>query len=111
MAANSVPPPQRTLTIEHLVSADGTTTLVCRGRITGETASLFKSEVKSLAPQHKNVLADMSGVDFVDSSGLGAVLGAYASAKSAGCELKLIKVHPHVKDLLNITHLATILEG
>jgi anti-anti-sigma factor len=72
---------------EHLVSVDGTPTIVCRGRITAETSSLFKKGVKSLAPQHKNVLADMSGVDYVDSFGLGAVLGAYISAKSAGCDL------------------------
>lgn len=111
MAANSVPPPQRTLTIEHLVSGDGTPTLVCHGRITAETSSLFKSEVKSLAAQHKRVLADLSGVNFVDSSGLGAVLATYTSAKSAGCELRLIKVHPQVKDLLNITRLAAVLEG
>ena len=48
---------------------------------------------------------------YVDSSGLGTVLGAYTSAKSVGCELKLIKVHPTVRDLLNITRLASVFEG
>jgi len=50
-------------------------------------------------------------VPYVDSSGLGTVLGAYMSAKSAGCELKLISVHPTVRDLLNITRLASVFEG
>jgi anti-anti-sigma regulatory factor len=54
------------------------------GRITLETAELFKSEVKNLAPGHQRVLADLSEVDFVDSSGLGSVLVAvYAHPFSA----------------------------
>jgi len=108
---SSNPTPQRNLTIDLRVSDDGTPTLVCRGRINLENASLFRSEVKSLALQNKLVLADLSGVDTVDSSGLGSILGTYISAKSDGCELKLINVHPRVKDLLNITHLNSIFEG
>jgi anti-sigma B factor antagonist len=111
LATNSVPNPRPTLAIEHNVSADGIPTLICRGRITIETSNVFKSEVKSLAPNNKSVLADMSAVTYVDSSGLGAVLGTYVSAKSAGCELKLVNVHPHVRDLLNLTHLTAVLGG
>lgn len=111
MSAGSSSTPQRELTIELRTSADGTPTLVCRGRITLEDGTEFRSRVKSLTPQHKVVLADLSGVDSVDSSGLGSILGTYVSAKSDGCELKLINVHPRVKDLLNITHLSKVLEG
>jgi|SRR5271157_6643011 len=111
MSANASPTPQRTLTIDLRTSPDGTPTLVCRGRITLEDAIRFRSQVKSLTPQHKVVLADLSGVDSVDSSGLGSILGTYVSAKSDGCDLKLINVHPRVKDLLNITRLNTVFEG
>jgi len=110
VAAKS-PTPKHTLTIERVVSSDGTPILVCRGHIVMETADRFKSEVKSLAPQHKCVQADLSNIPYVDSSGLGTILGAYMSAKSVGCELKLIKVHPNVRDLLNITRLASVFEG
>jgi anti-sigma B factor antagonist len=103
--------PQRTLTIVNQVSGDGTPTLVCRGRITVETADPFRSEVKKLSPQHKRVLADLSAVDSVDSSGLGNLLGTYVSAKSDGCELKLVNVHPRVRDLLNITRLEFVFES
>jgi anti-sigma B factor antagonist len=91
-------------------STDGAATLTCHGRITFETAELFKSEVKNLAPSHQSVFADLSEVDFVDSSGLGTVLGAYISAKSAGCDLMLINVNPRVRDLLNMTKLTAVLE-
>jgi anti-anti-sigma factor len=93
------------LTIEQSVSPEGTLTLVCRGRLTLETATQFRSEVKSLASQHKLLLADLSAVHSVDSSGLGSIFGTYISAKSQGCDLMLVNVHPRIKDLLNITNL------
>ena len=104
------PGSSRSLTIHHVGSTDGTATLTCHGRITFETAELFKSEVKNLVSRNQSVLADLSEVDFVDSSGLGIVLAAYFSAKSAGCDLMLINVNPRVKDLLNMTRLAAVLE-
>ena len=105
----TTPGAQRWLTIEHNVAADGRPTLVCKGRINLESASLFRNEVKSLSPSHKTVLADLSGVDSVDSSGLGSILGTYVSAKNDGCNLILVNVHPRVKDLLNITKLTSVL--
>ena len=53
----------------------------------------------------------MSGVDYVDSAGLGSLLGIFVSARGDGCYLELINVHPHVRDLLNMTHLTSVLEG
>ncbi|HWW83417.1 MAG TPA: STAS domain-containing protein [Vicinamibacterales bacterium] len=108
MASTPRPTTLNNLTIDNQVDTDGTPTLVCRGRITEDTAGLFKAEVKSHAPGHQYMMADLSEVDFVDSSGLGAVVAAYLSARSAGCELKLVNVHPRVKDLLNISRLATM---
>ena len=108
---SSNPTLQRNLTIDHSVSDEGTPILVCRGRINLENANLFRSEVKSLSSQNKLVLADLSGVDAVDSSGLGSILGTYISAKSDNCELRLLNVHPRVKDLLNLTHLNSVFEG
>ena len=103
--------PQRKLIIEHTVSEGGTRTLVCRGRITFETASHFRSEVKNLASQHKVLLADLSAVHSVDSTGLGILVATYISAKSRGCDLTLVNVSPHIKDLLNITNLTSFLKG
>jgi anti-anti-sigma factor len=73
-----------------------------------ETANHFRSEVKTLAPKHKFLKADLSGVDFVDSEGLGSILGTYIFALSHGCNLVLVNVNSRVKDLLNITHLEAV---
>jgi anti-sigma B factor antagonist len=111
MAADSPPNPRRTLSIEVVPSGDRTVTLVCRGRITSETSDAFKSQVKSLAPGHLYIFADLADVDYVDSSGLGAVLTAFLSARATGCELKLVKVQRHVSDLLDMTRLSQVFEG
>lgn len=105
----TTPSGQRLLTIEHSVSEDGTPTLICKGRINLDSANALRAEVKSLSPAHRTVLVDLSGVDAVDSAGLGSILGTYVSAKNDGCELVLINVHPRVKDLLNITKLTSVL--
>src|SRR5262249_7089341 len=110
VAANPLPIPQRTLNIDRLTSDDGAATLVCTGQITVETSGAFKSEVKTLAPAHKVILADLSAVDFVASFGLGDVLAAYVAARSVDSSLKLVNVHPRVKDLLDITRLASVLQ-
>jgi anti-anti-sigma factor len=103
--------PHSKLIIEHTVSEGGMRTLVCRGRITLETASHFRSEVKNLASQHKLLLADLSAVHSVDSAGLGVICATYISARSLGCELTLVNVHPRINDLLNITNLTSYLKG
>lgn len=100
--------PQFKLIIEHSASDGGTPILVCRGRITTETASRFRSEIKTLAPKHRFLKADLGGIDFVDSEGLGSILGTYILALSHGCELILVNVNSRVKDLLNITHLEAV---
>jgi anti-anti-sigma factor len=103
--------PQCKLTVEHTVSDRGTLTLVCRGRITAETASLFRSEIKTLAPKHKFLMADLGGIGSVDSEGLGSILGTYIVAQSYGCQLILVNVNSRVKDLLSISHLETVFEN
>ncbi len=100
---------QRRLTIAHSIGADGITTLICKGRINVESAGLFRNEVKALSSSHKTVLADLSGVESIDSSGLGSILGTHVSAKNEGCELILVNVNPGVRDLLNITKLTSVL--
>jgi anti-sigma B factor antagonist len=109
--AESIPPPhERTLAVDNVGSTDDAVTLACRGQITLETAGAFKAAVKRHASDHQNILADLGAVDYVDSSGLGEILAAYTSAKSVGCQLILVKVPPRLKDLLDMTRLASVLD-
>jgi anti-anti-sigma factor len=47
----------------------------------------------------------------MDSSGLGAIVGIYLSARRQECELKLINLNQRPKELFRLTNLAKIFEG
>jgi anti-sigma B factor antagonist len=111
MAANPVPISSRQFTIQLETGADGVPVLRCNGRLVGNTAEQLKSEVKKLLPEHKRIVVDLSQVDHMDSSGLGTVLAAYISAKSAGADLKLVNLNQRLSDLLKLTRLASVFEG
>ena len=71
----------------------------------------MQTAVRELMPQTKSIVLDLTDVNHMDSSGLGAIVGLYVSAKRQGCVLKLINLNQRLKDLFRITKLGTIFEG
>jgi anti-sigma B factor antagonist len=110
MAANPVPIPSSQLTIEVSQLA-GAAHITCSGRLTSDTAELLKTRVKALFPDTTTIRIDLGDVSYMDSSGLGALVGIYVSAKSAHRELKLVHLSDRVRDLLRMSNLLTIFEG
>ena len=53
-------------------------------------------------------ILDLGGVTFLDSSGLGQLVGSYATAVSHGSEIKLLNLNKRVYDLMQITKLYTV---
>ena len=82
------------------------TTVTCHGRLTSETLGALKEAVLPLIEQGTNIVINCADVKFLDSAGLGALVGLKVSAIHQGSgTLKLVKVSPKVKDLLNLTKL------
>jgi stage II sporulation protein AA (anti-sigma F factor antagonist) len=50
----------------------------------------------------KNILLDLKGVTFMDSSGLGVVLGRYKKVAAIGGRMAIIHVAPQVKRVLDV---------
>lgn len=83
-----------------------TATITCHGRIVSETAHELKDLVKPMIPKVRRIVLDLSDVSFIDSSGLGTLVGLKASAASAAyCTLELVNLSPLVKELLETTKL------
>jgi anti-sigma B factor antagonist len=82
------------------------------GRITlGDGSGTVRETVKDLVEkEHKNILLDLGGVNYIDSAGLGELIGSYASVRSRGGEVKLLNTQKKVHDLLQITKLYTVFE-
>jgi anti-sigma B factor antagonist len=91
---------------------DGVTVLSLDGRIVlGEETSTLREKVKSLLGEgKKNIVLNLSNVTVIDSSGLGALVAAYSSAKSGGASLRLSNLGSRVDELLQITKLYTVFE-
>jgi len=50
----------------------------------------------------KSLVIDLAGIDFMDSSGLGLVLGRYRKAKQAGAEMYLCGASERVRKILSL---------
>jgi anti-anti-sigma factor len=94
----------------QISTSDGATLVKCLGRLTADVSVLFKDEIKMLIPGAKQVTLDLSGITFMDSSGLGAVVKVYVTAKKSKCELRLVNLTPRVRELLGMTHLLDVFE-
>ena len=81
----------------------------CTGKITSDTTESLKATVKPLFPENKTVVLDLTNVNYLDSSGLGAIVGLYVSAKTAKSQLKLINLNERVKELVSLTRLGQVM--
>jgi len=61
------------------------TTIRYHGRLVSETADEFKGVVRPLIPLGGRIVLDFSDVNFLDSSGLGALVGLKATAIRQVC--------------------------
>jgi len=82
------------------------------GRITlGEGDQLLKDKVNSLVNQgRKRIVLNLAGVPYVDSAGLGEIVGSYTTVSRQGGSLKLLNLTKKITDLLAITKLLTVFE-
>jgi anti-sigma B factor antagonist len=53
----------------------------------------------------KKILLNLAGVTYVDSSGVGQLVGALTTARNQSGDIKLLKPSVHVRDLLKTTKL------
>jgi anti-sigma B factor antagonist len=83
------------------------------GNITlGEASGQLRDAVKqTLNAGHKRVVLDLGGVAYIDSAGLGELVGCHATASNLGATLKLLNLQKKVEGLLQITKLSTVFES
>ena len=87
--------------------AEGASILKLEGPLTLKTLFEFQDLVRTIDPPV--LILDLSGVPYMDSAGLGSVLGAYASCQRHGRRFALANVSPRILTLLQVTHVDTIL--
>jgi anti-anti-sigma factor len=99
----------RTLNL-HTYAWEDATVVRCTGRLSAETSSHLKTEVKALLPNKRRLILDLSELGYMDSSGLGTLVGLYISAKGAKCELQLLNLNPRIRELFSMSNLLSVFE-
>src|SRR6266481_6021151 len=91
---------------------EGITVLEMHGRITvGKEATALREKMSELAAAGvKNVVLNLEHVDFIDSTGLGALVLCATSARKNGGNVKLVSLSKRNIELLVMTRLATAFE-
>jgi len=70
----------------------------------------IKEELKLMVAQHKHIVIDLGRVEFVDSSGLGAILSALRQANNLGGDIKLACLTRPVRVVVELTRMHRIFE-
>jgi anti-sigma B factor antagonist len=91
----------------------GSVTIVdISGRIVlGDESATVRDLVRELLINgHKKILFNLGDVNYIDSSGLGSLVGAFTSVRKQEGELKLLNLTNKVSDLMQITKLYTVFD-
>jgi anti-sigma B factor antagonist len=80
------------------------------GRIVlGDGSGVVRETIKNLvASGQKHILLNLRGVTYLDSAGLGEIVGSYATVTNLGGDVRLLHAQGKVKELLTITKLYTV---
>ena len=102
---------QDTLSIDVGSAADGNAQIfVLHGSLDVATSPAARAALIDAAERgHHEIIVDLSRVDFLDSTGLGALIGAQRRAKENGGQVRLVVADGQILRLLRITGLLSVL--
>ena len=91
---------------------DGAAVLALAGDVMGgpDGAALHDRLQQLKTEGRRNVVVDLDEVRFMNSSGLGMLIGALTSMRNGGGDLRLARVGQRVQSLLVITKLAAVFQ-
>jgi anti-sigma B factor antagonist len=92
-------------------ASNGVTVVYCRGRIVyREEAIVLSERIAELLPDTDSLILDLSGVEMIDSAGLGELVVVLTWVQASGCSMKLAAPSNRIQELLQLTNLASIFE-
>ncbi len=89
----------------------GVTIVSLDGRLEFGEATKLRQQVEALVQEGKKLLIlELRNVSYIDSSGLGALMGCYTAARNGGGALKLLKPSRRVRNVLTVVKLFPVFE-
>ncbi len=89
---------------------DGRTIVTAAGELDAHAAPVLEAETGPVSRQTGGrLIIDLTGVDFIDSTGLGVLVGALKHAREAGGTLDVVVATPRVLKVLALTGLDVVI--
>jgi anti-sigma B factor antagonist len=103
---------KKSRTMEIQVDAHGKVqVLTCEGRMDAQVSGLLKDRIQELLDKGTTQLVvDMEGLEFLDSSGLGALVSCLRRIKEKKGEIKLAGLRPEVRSIFEITRVSRLFD-
>lgn len=88
---------------------EGVTILDLKGKLLlGEGTSMLREGVRACLNHNNKIIINLADVDYIDSAGLGELVGCHAAAANRGAAVALMKVNDRVHGLLKVTKLYSV---
>lgn len=86
---------------------DGVVTAFLGGDIDHHSAALMREQIDHITESSmpKKLILDFKDVTFMDSSGIGLVMGRYKLMKSLGGEIQVVNTSAHIKKVMKLAGL------
>ena len=84
--------------------------IVLKGKLMGSPdTDILNDEVKALMKQKiKKIVLDLHDVDWINSSGIGAIMRTFISVNNIVGQFRLVRISAKVSDVLDLTQLIRI---
>ncbi|WP_136611719.1 STAS domain-containing protein [Sinomonas albida] len=93
-----------------VLERNGFTEVSAHGRLNMISAPMLKAEVsRAIELGHRRIVLNLGETEFMDSSGLGALVGCLKAARQAGGDLRIANVREQVQMVLKLTSMDRIL--
>ncbi len=86
--------------------ADGVSLVEVTGRLTSFETKAFREMISDVLKHgHTNIVLNLTGLDYLDSSGIGELVRNYMSVVKKGGAMRVVGLAPRVEEVLKVTQL------
>ena len=96
----------------NIKSENGTAIAMLSGEIDHHTARALRSEIDHfvITMQPERLAMDFTGITFMDSSGIGLIIGRYKLMKEGGGVLEIRGPQPYIRRVLKLSGIERIVK-
>lgn len=97
--------------IESVHQTEGVTVVELTGRLDTTTSSDVKAQLRDIVERGNcRLVMDLEGLEFIDSAGLGVLVGCLRRCVSAGGDMSLARASTSARSVFEVTRLTRVFQ-